>query len=396
MPVIKDALHGNTRLSEFELSLIDTPEMQRLRGVRQVAMAHLVYPGANHTRFEHSIGTLHLAGELAANLDLGKRETQLLRCAALLHDVGHPAFSHESEPVLERHLGRRHEEVGLEKIRKGALGEMLEEEGFPLREFADVFMGNGIGRLVTFELGADRMDYLLRDSHYTGVAYGVIDADRLIHTISMQGNEVLLDRGGLEAAESLLIARFLMFSTVYYHHTVRIASAMLNKAIEYGIADGVIGAKDVADSTDAELLRRLEGSERADPLVHRLKERRLFKRVLEFSISQLKPKARKRLERRGEIGRLEAEIAEEAGVSEERIVVDYPPNYNPMRGDGVRVPLGGKRWRLTELSEIVKAIEKSEESRRRIIVAAPREDVPKVKKKVLELFRSLSVSRKLF
>ena len=172
MTRIRDPLHGTVHLTDLEEKMLDAQPMQRLRGIRQLAMAYLVYPGANHTRFEHSIGTLALAGKMCEELGIGEDRAAKVRAAALLHDVGHVAFSHESEQVIMRKLGT-HEEVGKRIITKGEIADIL-SESFSAREIAKL-PDKPLGQIIASDIGADRKDYLLRDSHYTGVDYGIVD-----------------------------------------------------------------------------------------------------------------------------------------------------------------------------------------------------------------------------
>ncbi len=390
MNVVKDSVHGNVHFSDFELSLLDTQPMQRLRRLKQVGMSDLIYPGANHTRFEHSIGTMHLAGEMAESAEVKGEEEKLLRAAALLHDVGHGAFSHESEWILQQHIGKGHEELGWEKVKSGEIADAVKKGGFSLPELKNIFFGKGVGELITFDLGADRMDYLLRDSHYTGVAYGVIDYGRLIHTIRMNGKgEAVVEHGGLEAAESMLIARFLMFSSVYYHHAVRIASAMLRKACETAISDKTIAARQIAEMNDEELLLALSANGRAGKLVKRLRERKLLKRAVEMSAYELSPELKAKLNDGKFVEKLEKEVAEGAKASPDELIVDFAPQYNKQETK-VRVSRRGSEVPLREISEIVRAAEQAEQGRRKLIVACvpeKKEEVGKAARKIIEALR---------
>ncbi len=229
---IRDPIHGSISLNELELSLLDTPQMQRLRRIKQLGFTYLAYPSATHTRFEHSLGVMHLAGRIAEQIDLPKEDIQLARICGLLHDIGHPAFSHTFEHLVERHSKRSHEDVACEIISKDPIASILSSAGFSSKDAVDALSGRKkpFSDILSSDLDADRMDYLLRDSHYTGVAYGVIDLERLIHTMKLHKDQLVLT--DLPAAEFLLRARSLMYQTVYEHHTARIAEAMFSKAIE--------------------------------------------------------------------------------------------------------------------------------------------------------------------
>ncbi len=382
MYVIKDSVHGNIKLTELERLLVDSPGMQRLRGIRQLALTHLVYPGANHTRFEHSLGTAHLTGKICENAGIGGQAEAELRVASLLHDIGHGAFSHESDYFLKKHLGETHESIARKKLEHEGIASCLEKEGMDAPKIASLLEGRGQGVIIASGVGADRMDYLLRDSYYTGVAYGVIDSERLIHTMSLSKGEIVLEEGGFEAAESLLLARFMMFTTVYSHHAVRIASAMLRRAIELGIESSVLRPVDLVSLDDARAVQRLLSDERASRFVRNIENRELYKRALVCDFSSLPEKTRASL--RKDLGRkLAKEIAEAAGLSGEDVLVDVPmPQYKEV--DDVMVELSAGKKALASASDLVGSIKAAEEKRQRLIVACPQVHVKKVEKAARE------------
>ena len=167
---IRDSVYGDISLNKFEQKVLDMPQFQRLRRIKQLGLINLIYPGANHTRFEHSIGTMNLGSKLANELELSEDEIELVRISALLHDVGHGPFSHVSEGVLSF----PHEELTKYVISKTSMRDYLEEK-FDIKEINKIISGEGkLGPIVSGELDVDRMDYLLRDSYNTGVAYGLI------------------------------------------------------------------------------------------------------------------------------------------------------------------------------------------------------------------------------
>jgi hypothetical protein len=377
MHVIKDAVHGDIQVSDVELKLIDTPEVQRLREIKQMAVAYLVYPGANHTRFEHSLGTMHITGEICENLSLPEEEKRVMRAAALLHDVGHTAFSHETEAILMRKRKGSHERRGIERVRDGRGGQILEENGYDVKKVCSIMAGEGSGSIIDFELGSDRMDYLLRDSHYTGVAYGVIDCGRLVHTIRLKEGRAVIEWGGIEAAESLLIARFLMFSSVYYHHAVRIASAMLGRAVEFALDDGDVSLDELLCYNDAELGSALERGRRSGELMRRIRNRELYKRAYELEFYKLNERGRELFRRYQEIREAEEKIREKSGVEE--VILECKQGYDEKFAESrVTIVKDSAEYPLESLSDIVGAIKRTEETRRRAIVACPKEDKKKV------------------
>lgn len=353
MTVIRDAIHGNITLSEVETRVVDCADFQRLRRIRQLALAHLVYPGAMHTRFEHSLGTMHLASGICDVLGISGDEKEGIRMGALLHDLGHVAFSHESEYALRKHLGT-HEEVGRRKASSGELGEIV-GENFSAKE---ILSGKGIvEEIIACDIGADRMDYLKRDAHSTGVAYGVIDTDRLIHTMIGCGGRICVERGGLEAAESLLIGRFLMFSTVYMHKTVRIASSMLDRAIRRSVDAGELEPEAFLSAGDEEMLLKLAGAKESAPYAGAIINRRFYKQALE--VSDLHPLLR-------EPEKAEKELSAKCGCD---IIIGMPNRPAQPTGFGVRGKDGMQD--IMEASELVAALMSAEERRRNAIIMCP-------------------------
>ena len=232
MKTIKDPVHGYISVDQRVLPLLDSPQVQRLRYIRQLGFSHMVYPGANHTRFEHSLGTMHLAGILARSLKLTDPDVLLSMVSGLLHDIGHGPFSHATESLIEKYLGRSHHEVGY-MICGEELGGAIERLGLEPNDVCEMIEGrHELSGIIHGELDVDRMDYLMRDAHYTGVPYGTVDAQRLIHSTTMSGSGLVLRDSGIIAAESLLIARTLMRPTVYFHHVSRIAETMVKTAAE--------------------------------------------------------------------------------------------------------------------------------------------------------------------
>ena len=223
---IRDSVYGDIELSKFEVRVMDMPQFQRIRRIKQLGLISLIYPGANHTRFEHCIGTMNLASKLATKLDLSDDEIELVRISGLLHDIGHGPFSHVSEGVLSF----PHEELTKYVIEKTSLHDLLDEK-FNTKEIVDIINGRGhLGPIISGELDVDRMDYLLRDSHNTGVAYGVIDYERIISNLKLDDG-LVLDIKGVQAAEGALVSRYFMYPSVYQHHTTRIVNSMFRRAL---------------------------------------------------------------------------------------------------------------------------------------------------------------------
>ena len=259
---IRDVIYGFVKFDEQERDIINHPAFQRMRRIRQLSLTDMVYPGANHTRFEHSIGVMQMATdmydcitekseqllkELLSFDDAGiKRWRKVIRLAALLHDVGHPPFSHAGEdlmPLRSKGDGYRysHEEYSIEII-KAKFKEIIEDHpvnrnyGIKVEDVTALLGDTAVKTtsfallwksLISGQLDADRADYLLRDSLHAGVNYGIYDRDRLIHCMVLGKTEtdspiIAIQDGGWHIAESLVLARYQMFSQVYFHKTRRI------------------------------------------------------------------------------------------------------------------------------------------------------------------------------
>ena len=238
--MIFDEIHGFIKVNDVERAIIDTPIFQRLRHIAQTGLAYYVYPGATHTRLSHSIGVLHLAGRVGSNLlnegYLTSDELQLLRLAALLHDIGHYPLSHSLELCLFRLYGESacHENLTLEVLRKSIIADKLKDYGYTPNEIISILKGecknNLLTQIISSDTDIDKMDYLLRDSKHTGVAYGVIDVERLVNTLSVDANgDLALLEKGLGALENLYLARLQMYKTVYYHKTIVSFELMLGE-----------------------------------------------------------------------------------------------------------------------------------------------------------------------
>jgi hypothetical protein len=349
--IIKDEIHGTLEFDDFEERIIDSPPFQRLRRIKQMSITSLVYPGANHTRFEHSLGTAHLSSVIARRLGLDADTARRVKLCGLLHDIGHTAFSHEGEDVLKRYLGD-HESLGRKKILSGAIADIVSENYKP-KDIADMEKSN-YGSIVTSDLGADRMDYLKRDALNTGVAYGIIDIDRIVHTLAMEKGELCISKGGLEAAENLLVARFMMFSTVYLHRTVRIATAMLYRAIEGAIADKTMEPEHFIELGDESALSIMSSSKQGGPWASALLARRLYKEACSFPSAGWTGAGVKSLEKK-----LSAKF-------KRQIIADYPHQFFKPVAFRVRTDEGLRP--ITELSTLVQSLRKSEEERRRVLV----------------------------
>lgn len=350
LKIIKDPVHGYIEVEEYALRLLDSPVLQRLRYVRQLGFSFLVYPGANHTRFEHSLGTMFLADVACRRFQLEPDEHRLVVAAALLHDIGHGPFSHASEPLMEQYLSHTHDDIA--PVLDTPTRDLLADAGIDPGELCAIVKGDHpLSSIIHGDFDVDRMDYLLRDAYYTGAPYGTVDAQRLIRHLIRYPDGTVLDENGVNAAESLLIARTLMRPTVYYHHVSRIGESMFQLAARghcSGMESDAIFRFLRMD--DAGCMQVLVTS--PDPVVRelarRLYERRLYKRAVYAGSDQVNANAFTEgipLEKSRDFA---VKIAGSAGVSPETVLVDIPPIPREM-SLGVRVQ---NRHALTSFEEL--------------------------------------------
>ena len=381
---IRDSVYGDIRLNEIEVEVMDNPQFQRLRRIKQLGLISLIYPGANHTRFEHSIGTMHIASKLADKLDLNQKDKELVRISALLHDIGHGPFSHVSEGVLSF----PHEELTKYVIENTAIRDIIEKK-FDIDKIIEIINGEGkFGPIVSGELDADRMDYLLRDSHYTGVAYGIIDYERIISNLNLN-KHLSLDIKGVQAAEGALVSRYFMYPSVYQHHTTRIVNSMFRRGLKKLIDSGVINENDMYKYDDADIIGIFRNSEGyPKEIMERLDNRNLFKRVKTIRLDNFKtPEKLYKIENK-ELRKAEEEIAMDYDINKDYVILNIAeyPRFDEMKTE---VSVDGKLYPLTEISNIIAALSKARFNIPDISLYVPEEEKSKFKKFKMEHYLDL-------
>ena len=352
---IRDSVYGDISLSEFEVEVMDMPQFQRIRRIKQLGLINLIYPGANHSRFEHCIGTMNLASKLATKLDLSEDEIELVRMSGLLHDVGHGPFSHVSEGVLSF----PHEELTKHVIEKTSMHDVLVEK-FDTKEIVEIINGNGhLGPIISGELDVDRMDYLLRDSHNTGIAYGVIDYERIISNLRLDDG-LVLDIKGVQAAEGALVSRYFMYPSVYQHHTTRIANSMFRRALKREIDSGKINEHDMYKYDDSDIISlfRQSDDEIVRDMINRLDKRLIPKRVKTIRLDNFKtPEKLYKIDQKT-LRKAEEEIAEDYNMDRNYVFINIAeyPRFDEMK---TQVSVDNKLYPLTEISNIIGALSKA-------------------------------------
>ena len=359
--IIRDPLWNNIRVDALALQLVDTPVFQRLRYVRQLGLAYLVYPGATHTRFEHALGAYHLARLTISLLDergeldgVPLEERAITQAAALLHDVGHYPFSHALEEIGALH----HEEVATPLVLRGQVAEMLTAmlgAGAPERVLALIrgTSGSPLQGLISGSLDLDKIEYLKRDALMCGVPYGEIDVDRLLNSLVLVDEPASSRRvigvleKGLSALESLLFAKYQMYRNVYWHHAVRSATAMYKRLVDEALTAGDLDAHTLSTFDDEGLLHRL-ARRGPSPLLSALRERRLYKRVLECPAAELNGEALEWIaDDRARTTETEDRLADELGLATGEVLLDFPTKAQMLGLDLPVVRRSGEVKRLT-------------------------------------------------
>jgi len=368
MRVINDTIHGSFSIDGVREDLLSTPEFNKLSHIKQLGLAHLVFPGAHHTRFEHSLGVSHLAGKMAESISLSNEESTIVEVAAMLHDVGHGPYSHTLEHILHERGGADHmhitegiitgdyeilseEEISLFPGRR-TVPEILESYGIDPKEVSSLIHGpdaggkernlfhwgegaeafhsedHTMGHLVHGPVDCDQMDYLLRDAHFTGVRHGIIDHHRLIHCMERHSGDIAISEGGLSALEGMMTARALMYSAVYFHKVTRITEVMLSRAVERS-EENLPEAVRMQRMVDAEVWHALDSAGPfAKDMIKRLKYRRLMKNCLTRRMDELTSVQIERLihlaTNSDERIQVEDEIARRSGLEAGYVCIDVP------------------------------------------------------------------------
>lgn len=373
--LIRDPLWDTIRLDPTAVRIVDTADFQRLRYIRQLGLAHLVYPGATHTRFDHALGVYHLT-KTALRL-LRERGgvppeawegEELVPYAALLHDIGHYAYSHALEELETEHLPAHHEEVSGRFFASPALRDALAPLGLTAADrIHELIRGDGeipLRGLVSGSLDLDKMEYLRRDARFCGVPYGEVDVSRLVQGLQLLRDpetgsyEVGVHEKAIAPLESLLFAKYQMFRNVYWHHAVRAATALYKRIVEESVRAGLLDPEELIGPTDEELLyeisRRVleDDSEVAERIATRwlpaLRHRRLPKRALELTAADLAG----RLVEDWAVGdspwkrAVEDDLAAELGLESGEVVIDFPVKPAMFQLDLLVERRGGEIQRL--------------------------------------------------
>jgi HD superfamily phosphohydrolase len=373
---IKDPVHGYVYITEAEKEIIDSYPVQRLRRLRQLAGAEYVYPGANHTRFEHSIGVMYLAGKVAENPNISQviseEEAEAVRIAGLLHDVGHGPFSHVFEHLLTKKLNKTHEDVTAWIIKHSELKDLLGRLGYKAEDIAELAVGSlsmggkaFLNQIIRSSIDVDKLDFVVRDTYHTGAEYGFVDVFRLIHTFDVLDGNLAVDMGALSTLESFIIARIESFKSIYFHRVGRAAQIMLATALER--ADEELGLssfktpEEYLSMDDYTVWAMLKNCKKSSPIIKNLEKRRMLKCAYEQTF-YVKDKTVSNIFSAEEFrNQIRNKIAKDAKVDPEAIIIDVPtvpsvPYHHSMFMEPMEIPVFSKtrdgKKEVKRLSEI--------------------------------------------
>ena len=407
---IKDPVHGYVYITQEEKTIIDSYPVQRLHRLRQLAGAEYVYPGANHTRFEHSVGVMYLAGMVISNPNISQHvnedETEIIRIAALLHDVGHGPFSHVFEYLLTKNLDKTHEDLTTWIIQKSELSDMIKKAGYSPQEIGELAVGKlhkpkktFLDQIISSTVDVDKQDFIVRDTYHTGAEYGYIDIFRLIYTLDVLGENLAVEIGALSALESLLIARIESFKSIYFHRVGRAAQIMLAMAMdkaneELGLTRFKTPEQYLA-MDDYTVYTMLKNCKKSKNIINDLENRRMLKCAYEKTFYEKDTMISNIFSRENYRRQLQLEIAEEANVETNVVMIDVPtvpsvPYEHSVLTESMEIPVfyktpEGKKipQRLSEISKIFETLRGFMNILRVYTTAEEREKVSEAAAKIL-------------
>ncbi len=380
---IKDPVHGYVYITEQQKEIIDSYPVQRLRRLRQLAGSEYVYPGANHTRFEHSVGVMYLAGKVTENPNISRlideNEAETVKIAGLLHDVGHGPFSHVFEHLLDKELHKTHEDITQWIIRNSELKDTLKNNGYDPTEVGKLATGKlhkpkkaFLDQIISSAVDVDKQDFIVRDTHHTGAEYGFIDIFRLIHALDVLKENLAIDLGALSALESLIIARIESFKSIYFHRVGRAAQIMLAMAMEK--ANDELGLtrfktpEEYMNMDDYTVWTGLKQCKKSAPIIKNLEKRKLLKCAYERTFYEKDTMVSNLFSQETHRRQLQEDIAKKAKVETETVIIDVPtvpsvPYHHTVLFEPMEIPVfyktqtGGKiPQRLSEISKIFETL----------------------------------------
>jgi len=414
---IKDPVHGYVYITEEEKEIIDSFPVQRMRRLRQLAGSEYVYPGANHTRFEHCVGVMYLAGGVTENPNVSQRlneeEAEMIRVAGLLHDVGHGPFSHVFEHLLDKELGKTHEDMTYWIVSNSEIKDRLNRIGYNPDDVGKLAVGRlhkprkaFLDQVISSAVDVDKLDFIVRDTYHTGAEYGYIDVFRLIHALDVLDENLAVDLGALSALESLIIARIESFKSIYFHRVGRAAQIMLAMAMEKANEElGLTRFKTPEEylvMDDYTVWTMLKNCKKSRGIISNLERRRMLKCAYERTFYEKDAVVSSIFSRQSHREQLQADIAKEAGIDTQSVIIDVPtvpsvPYHHSVLTEATEIPVFYKTedkkipQKIGEISKIIETLKgfinilrvyTDEENRERVSNAAAKilGDVPSTAK----------------
>ena len=375
---IKDPIHGYIRLGETERSVVDTRPVQRLRRLRQLAGSEFVYPAANHSRFEHVLGVMHLAGTLSDVLPvrLDAHDREQVRLAGLLHDIGHGPFSHVFEPLVVKHLKKTHEDFVPWLVNETEVADKLDAAGFSPRKVGLLAVGRlgdkkrpFLDQIISSSVDVDKMDFIVRDSFHTGAGYGSVDVHRLLYTMDVTNGNLSVDGRAVPTLENLLLARLESFRTIYFHRASRAVQIMIVRALEAAKDDLSLLSFNEPDDylrlDDYKVWTDLKECKKSRRIIQDLESRRLLRGAYEKTVYAPEELVSNGITKDRVREDVEAELARKAKVNVDDVVIDVPtlpsvPYHHAVEIQPLDIPVfrrtaSGKK-EIVQLSEVSKII----------------------------------------
>ncbi len=379
---IKDPVHGYVYITEQEKEIIDSFPVQRMRRLRQLAGSEYVYPGANHTRFEHCVGVMYLAGRVMENPNIShcanEEEAEMVRIAGLLHDVGHGPFSHVFEHLLDKELHKTHEDMTRWIVSSGELKDRVNKAGYEADEIAKLAVGTlhkprkaFLDQVISSAVDVDKLDFIVRDTHHTGAEYGFIDIFRLIHALDVLDGNLAVDLGALSALESLIIARIESFKSIYFHRVGRAAQIMLAIAMEK--ANDELGLtrfrtpEEYLAMDDYTVWTSLKNCKKSSAIIRNLERRKMLKCAYERTFYEKDTMVSSIFGRDAHRRQLQADIAKQAKIETEAVIIDVPtvpsvPYHHSALMEATEIPVFYRTenrkipQRVSEISKIIETL----------------------------------------
>lgn len=372
---IKDPIHGYIDVSDDDLSIINSRSFQRLRHINQLGLCSAVYPSANHSRFSHSLGVMHLADQLSSSISLKEDRRRESMIAGLLHDVGHLPFSHTLEPILKDRAGIEHEDLSCQVISNMSENSSISLGAEPSK-LKDIIKGRYDGlNIINSEIDCDRLDYLLRDSYNTGIQLGTIELDTLIKFAKKMNNRLGFNHKALRSVERILDARMEMRYSVYRHNTVTIAETMLRRCVEFHLDNSDDKIEDYVNLTDGDLRQKLSKtkSDASAYIFDRIDRRHLYKTSYQDNLENIEQTTLNELSNTFRQKReIESEIADMADIPKHKVLVDLPKTIDKSRfKTPIEMPYG---WReLEDISAKPQSLRRSHVMNQKIHVFTPKD-----------------------